>query len=56
MRFGWLFLIVFLATSRPVEAQNGAGEFVRKPMVCALGTRDVPADALSYPLAAKESK
>ncbi len=38
-------------TERACIAQYGPGEFVRKPMVCALGTRDVPATALSYPLA-----
>lgn len=39
-------------TERACIAQYGPGErFVHKKPVCALGTRDVPATALSYPLA-----
>lgn len=38
-------------TERACIAQYGPGERFTKPMQCALGTRDVPATALSYPLA-----
>lgn len=38
-------------TARACIAQYGPGERFSKPVACALGTRDVPATALSYPLA-----
>ncbi len=41
--------------ARACIAQAGPGERLPK-MKCAAGTYDVPADALSYPLAAKEPK
>ena len=48
--------IVEEVSERACIAQYAAGERWTKKPVCALGTRDVPATALSYPLAQKEAK
>lgn len=42
------------ADERACIAQYAPGERFQKPMKCAPGTRDVPATALSYPLARPE--